>query len=74
MPLEITQRLREKYRARPYGRDRIFDRLPPGGEDVLRLCKLADDLEALVRKLQHHLDTDGQNEVERNLWSLSSPQ
>jgi len=72
MPLEITTALREKYKPRPYGRDRLSGRLPPGGADVLRLCKLADDLEALVRDLQHRLDTVGQNEVERRLWSISA--
>lgn len=73
MPLEITTRLRAKYKARPYGRDLIFNRLPPGGEDVLRLCKLADDLESLVRDLQRRApDTETQNEIERRLWSLSA--
>lgn len=42
--LEITTSFREKYKPRPYGRDQSFGRLPPGGADVMRLCKLADDL------------------------------
>jgi len=72
MSLELVSALREKYKPRPYGRDRLSSRLPPGGADVLRLCKLADDLEALVRDLQSHLDTAGQNDVERRLWSISA--
>ena len=46
--------------------------LTHGGADVMRLCKLADDLEALVRDLQNRLETAEQNEVERRLWSIST--
>lgn len=69
----MTKELRHKYRPRPFGRDMIFDRLPPGGADVLRLCSMVDSLEALIREMQHKLPTDDQNSIERRLWIIDAP-
>jgi hypothetical protein len=66
--MELTRHMREKYRSKSYGNG-LFNRRPPGGEDVIRVCDLADRLEQIVRTMQHQLPTDQQNEIERQLWS-----
>jgi len=67
----MTKQLRAKYRKRPYGNN-VFDRYPPGGEDVIRLCDLCERLERLVRDCQRQLPTDQQNEIERRLWAAGA--
>ena len=73
MKMEITARMRKKYRARFYGRNKTFDRRPAGGNDVVQLCDTADELYALVLELQRRLpDADSQNYIQRKLWSVSA--
>ena len=64
-----TQQYREKYKKRPFGNN-LFDRFPPGGADVYRLCDAIDRLQQLVRDIQVKLPTDDQNEVESRLWNI----
>ena len=69
MTVVDTKRFRDKYAKRQYGSN-LFDRYPPGGVDVIRLCDAVDRLTRLVREIQAELPTDLQNEVERKLWSI----
>ena len=71
MSLQITRTMREKYKPRQYGSG-VFDRKPPGGEDVTRLCDVADRLEGIVRAMQHKLTTEQQNEIERMFWNVEA--
>lgn len=62
-----TKTLREKYAMRPYG-SRGQYRYPAGGEDVLALCHLVDDLLEVVRWAQRGLPEEQQQEIEKKLW------
>ena len=61
-----TKHYREKYGKRPYGSN-LFDRYPPGGADVNRLCDAVDRLTLLVRDMQRAVPADMQNEIERRM-------
>ena len=63
--------MREKYKPRQYAGG-VFDRYPPGGGDVTRLCDVVDRLEGIVRSMQHKLDKEQQNEIEKMLWNVEA--
>ena len=64
-----TRPYREKYAKRHYGSN-LFNRYPPGGADVIRLCDAVDRLTKIIRECQAELPTDAQNDVERKLWGV----
>lgn len=70
--MNVTRRLREKYQMRPYGSQGHY-RYPAGGEDIVRLCDLADDLLVIVRWAQRKLPVEQQNEMERKLRGVEQP-
>jgi hypothetical protein len=64
-----TKAYRKKYARRQYGNN-LFDRYPPGGADVIRLCDTVDALTAIVRDCQRRMCAEDQNEIERKLWGI----
>ena len=64
--MNLTREMRDKYAMRPYKQEQY--RYPAGGEDIVRLCELADDLLEIVRWAQCNLPTEQQQEIERKLW------
>lgn len=68
--MQTTKSLRIKYTKRQTLAGQI--RHAPGGEDVLRLCDICDQLEQIIRHAQHQLPTEQQNEIERKLWAVDA--
>ena len=68
--MQVTTALRAKYSKRTTAAGQL--RHAPGGEDVLRLCEICENLEQIIRHAQHQLPTDQQNEIERRLWAADA--
>ncbi len=64
MPVSLNG-IREKYSKKP---DSIgIYRFPAGGKDVVLLCNTIENLEQIIRKIQHWITTAEQNKIEMNI-------
>lgn len=64
----MIKALRKKYELKPDYIHRM--RRPAGGNDVIMLCDVIDELEGLLRDIQHISPTDTQNIIERRLFAI----
>jgi len=62
---EMTKEMRKKYALVADSAGRL--RRPAGGNDVIYLCDVIDELESILRDVQHSSPVSVQNTIERRL-------
>jgi len=62
----MTKEMRLKYLPVADSAGRL--RRPAGGKDIIYLCDVIDELEGILRDIQHSLPVSVQNIIERQLF------
>ena len=68
--MTMTGAMRKKYAPVADSAGRL--RRPAGGKDIILLCKVIDELEGILRDVQHSSPVDVQNTIERRLFAAMS--
>ena len=66
----MTKSMRKKYAPVVESAGRL--RLKAGGKDIIYLCDVIDELEGIVRDIQHSSPIPVQNTIERRLFMAMS--
>jgi len=63
----MTSAMRKKYASVADSAGRL--RRPAGGKDIIYLCDVIDELEGILRDVQHSSPVNVQNSIERRLFA-----